>query len=190
MGSYSLSKNVSGKFKPLTATKFNTSKATDFHPEHTFLTTMNHNKSYRFVYPANIYSEPHLNAAIVGQFQTGETLYYQARIYARGQTWLKYYNVLGKFSYVALRDHLIMTTQVPAPRSLVASASRLPAAGSYQFLEPAAIRLAPSLQGKIVGYYHPGEQVFYQEQLQANGSTWLKYSTPLGQNCYVEIALE
>ncbi|MGU9558993.1 cell wall hydrolase [Lactobacillus pentosus] len=133
--------------------------------------------SYRFNQTTAIKNAPAGNAANVGTYNAGETVYYNAKVTADGQTWLRYLSYSGAQHYVAISgasSSSSNTTSTPTNTT-----------GAFRFVTTTNIRTAPTTRAGIVGQYNPGETVYYNGTVQAEGYTWLRYLSRSGATHYV-----
>ncbi|WP_322267661.1 SH3 domain-containing protein [Lactiplantibacillus plantarum] len=133
--------------------------------------------SYRFTQTTAIKNTPAGNAPSVGTYSAGDTVYYNAKVTANGQTWLRYLSYSGAQHYVAISGNAATgnTTSKPVTNSQ----------GAFRFVTTTNIRTAPSTRASVVGEYNPGETVYYNGTVQAEGYTWLRYLSRSGATHYV-----
>ena len=132
--------------------------------------------SYRFTQTTTIKNAPAGNAGSVGTYYAGDTVYYNAKVTANGQTWLRYLSYSGAQHYVAISGNAATgTTAKPVTNTQ----------GAFRFVTTTNIRTAPSTHSSIVGEYNPGETVYYNGTVQAEGYTWLRYLSRSGATHYV-----
>ena len=136
--------------------------------------------SYRFNYDTAIKTAPQTNAQTVGTYRAGETVYYNGKVSAEGQTWLRYQSYSGAVHYVAINDSN-NNNQDSKPVVVV------PDSGSYQFKATTAIKSAPDNNAQTVGTYYAGNTVYYNGKVTVNGQTWLRYQSYSGAAHYVAI---
>ncbi|MFB9770343.1 glucosaminidase domain-containing protein [Lactiplantibacillus modestisalitolerans] len=137
---------------------------------------------YRFNRYTLIKNAPSANAATVGSYGAGESVYYNGKVNADGQTWLRYRSYSGATRYVAIGGASADSSNQGTNAGTV-SGQR----GSFRFSTTTHIRTAPSLRGGIVGRYFPGEVVYYNGTVQADGYTWLRYLSRSGATHYVAV---
>lgn len=135
--------------------------------------------SYRFNYDTAIKTAPQTNAQTVGTYRAGETVYYNGKVTAEGQTWLRYQSYSGAVHYVAINDG--NNNQDTKPVVV------LPQTGSYRFTATTAIKTAPDNNAQTVGTYYAGNTVYYNGKVTVNGQTWLRYQSNSGGLRYVAI---
>lgn len=132
--------------------------------------------SYRFNHTTAIKNAPAGNAASVGTYNAGETVYYNAKVTADGQTWLRYLSYSGAQHYVAISGASSSSNTTSTPTNTT---------GAFRFVTTTNIRTAPTTRAGIVGQYNPGETVYYNGTVQAEGYTWLRYLSRSGTTHYV-----
>ncbi len=132
--------------------------------------------SYRFNQTTAIKNAPAGNAANVGTYNAGETVYYNAKVTADGQTWLRYLSYSGAQHYVAISGASSSSNTTSTPTNTT---------GAFRFVTTTNIRTAPTTRAGIVGQYNPGETVYYNGTVQAEGYTWLRYLSRSGATHYV-----
>lgn len=132
--------------------------------------------SYRFNHMTAIKNAPAGNAASVGTYNAGETVYYNAKVTADGQTWLRYLSYSGAQHYVAISGASSSSNTTSTPTNTT---------GAFRFVTTTNIRTAPTTRAGIVGQYNPGETVYYNGTVQAEGYTWLRYLSRSGTTHYV-----
>ncbi len=137
--------------------------------------------SYRFNYDTAIKTAPQTNAQTVGTYRAGETVYYNGKVSAEGQTWLRYQSYSGAVHYVAINESNNNNNQDTKPVVV------LPQTGSYRFNETTAIKSAPDNNAQTVGTYYAGNTVYYNGKVTVNGQTWLRYQSNSGVQRYVAI---
>lgn len=135
--------------------------------------------SYRFNGTTAIKSAPDNNAQTVGTYYAGNTVYYNGKVTANGQTWLRYQSYSGAQHYVAISGN---ANNNQAPAQTIAQS------GTYRFTMTTAIKSAPNAGANTVGSYGSGETVYYNGKVIANGQTWLKYQAYSGATHYVSIS--
>lgn len=59
--------------------------------------------------------------------------------------------------------------------------------GTYTFTQATNIYTSTSTHGQVVGQYQKGQMVIYNDKIQAEGLTWLRYTSYSGKTCYVPI---
>ncbi|NVY97013.1 SH3 domain-containing protein [Lactobacillus sp. DCY120] len=166
--------------------------------------------SYKFTVDTNIRTAPSTSAQIVGQYKKGETVNYNGKVDSEGYTWLRYTSYNGTTHYVAVVNGSLnqgsqntqpqkpadtqkpTDTQKPAdtqkptdiqkPQQTVKNES-----GSYKFTVTTNIRTAASTKAQIVGQYQKGETVNYNGKVDAEGYTWLRYTSYNGTTHYVAV---
>ena len=133
--------------------------------------------SYRFTQTTAIKNTPAGSAPSVGTYRAGDTVYYNAKVTANGQTWLRYLSYSGAQHYVAISGNAATgnTTSKPTTNSQ----------GAFRFVTTTNIRTAPSTRSSVVGQYNAGETVYYNGTVQAEGYTWLRYLSRSGATHYV-----
>ncbi|WP_225422842.1 SH3 domain-containing protein [Lactiplantibacillus garii] len=139
---------------------------------------------YTFTKPTSIHMAANTASAVVGTYETGESVYYNAKIENNGQTWLQYLSYSGANHYVMIAE---AQPVAPAPSTPAPSTpnNQLPSAGSYTFTENTNIRNGASKSTAIVGSYDKGQTVHYNGTVQADGLTWLRYVAYSGATHYV-----
>ncbi|UQS81961.1 phage tail tip lysozyme [Bombilactobacillus folatiphilus] len=115
---------------------------------------------YEITYPMPVYSRPDHHFETIGQLPAETTITYQRRFYQNSCWWLEYQSASGQLCYL-----------------MVAHDQSEPADQTYVVSSLTSIRLTPSLQGKIIGHYNPGETVHYFKQLHVEGYAWLALRT-------------
>ena len=60
--------------------------------------------------------------------------------------------------------------------------------GTYTFTQATNIYTSTSTHGQVVGQYQKGQTVIYNDKIQAEGLTWLRYTSYSGKTCYVPIS--
>ncbi|MCT4458112.1 cell wall hydrolase [Lactiplantibacillus paraplantarum] len=133
--------------------------------------------SYRFTQTTAIKNTPAGSAPSVGTYHAGDTVHYNAKVTANGQTWLRYLSYSGAQHYVAISGNASTgnTTSKPVTNSQ----------GAFRFVTTTNIRTAPSTKSSVVGAYNAGETVYYNGTVQAEGYTWLRYLSRSGATHYV-----
>nr|WP_318765607.1 SH3 domain-containing protein [Lactiplantibacillus carotarum] len=135
--------------------------------------------AYRFTANTAIKAAPSNQAATVGTYSAGNTVYYNGTVSAEGQTWLRYLSYSGALHYVAVNN---ATVNTPANTTPVTAQS-----GAFRFTTTTNIRTAPATSGAVVGEYYPGDVVYYDGTVKAEGYTWLRYLSRSGARHYVAI---
>ncbi|WP_235810648.1 SH3 domain-containing protein [Lactiplantibacillus fabifermentans] len=137
--------------------------------------------SYRFTGTTAIKSAPDNNAATVGTYYAGNTVYYNGKVTANGQTWLRYQSYSGAMHYVAVGG------SGSNGGNSNASANVMATSGSYRFTATTAIKSAPSNSAATVGTYDAGSTVYYNGKVNADGQTWLRYQAYSSATHYVAV---
>ncbi|KMK52600.1 Bacterial SH3 domain protein [Fructobacillus sp. EFB-N1] len=133
--------------------------------------------TYTFSQATNIRTSPSLSGQIVGRYSAGDSVSYNSKVQADGYTWLQYTTASGRSCYVAVLDS----------GSASQTSQGTQESGTYTFSQATNIRTSPSLSGQIVGRYSAGDSVSYNSKVQADGYTWLQYTTASGRSCYVAV---
>ncbi|CAJ1229195.1 acm2 protein [Lactiplantibacillus xiangfangensis] len=138
---------------------------------------------YTFTQATPIHNTTDKNSAVVGTYEAGESVYYNAKVNANGQTWLQYLSYSGMNHYVMIKD----ATPAPAPGPVAPTtpSNTLPSTGSYTFTVNTNIRNGASKGAAIAGHYDAGQKVNYNGTVQADGLTWLRYVSYSGATHYV-----
>ena len=139
-------------------------------------TVTNASGAYTFKVNTNIRTAANNGATVVGQYRAGETVYYNGKVNNNGQTWLRYKALSGATHYVPVTGG----NNNVAPRPAVSNAT-----GAYRFTADTNIRTSASTSAPVVGQYAPGETVYYNGKVNADGYTWLRYKAASGATHYV-----
>ncbi|AYG38035.1 cell wall hydrolase [Lactiplantibacillus pentosus] len=132
--------------------------------------------AYRFTNTTAIKNAPANNAATVGTYNAGDTVYYNGKVTTNGETWLRYLSYSGAQHYVAISGASSSSNTTSTPTNTT---------GAFRFVTTTNIRTAPTTRAGIVGQYNPGETVYYNGTVQAEGYTWLRYLSRSGATHYV-----
>jgi lysozyme len=79
-------------------------------------------------------------------------------------------------------------TSVPTPVPHIEAQASNNESGTYTFKNATNIYTSASAHGKVVGQYQAGQKVVYNGKVQAEGTTWLRYTSYSGTVCYVPMA--
>lgn len=142
---------------------------------------------YKFTKPTSIHVAADKNSAVVGTYESGQTVYYNAKVQVGGQTWLQYLAYSGGLHYVLINE---VATTAPAPSTPAPTtpADGLPNSGTFKFSRETNIRNGASKSAGIVGTYGAGQTVRYNGKVQAGGLTWLRYVAYSGATHYVAVS--
>jgi len=136
--------------------------------------------AYKFTQSTAIKSTPDSKTASVGTYNAGDTVYYNAKVVANGQTWLRYQSYSGKQHYVAVGGSSNTSSTTSSNQTTSQS-------GAYRFTTTTNIRTAPSTKSAVVGHYNANETVYYNGSVKAEGYTWLRYLSRSGAVHYVAV---
>jgi protein tyrosine phosphatase (PTP) superfamily phosphohydrolase (DUF442 family) len=161
------------KISGAAATTTSTNKSTS-----TSAKTVAQSGTYKFTKTTTIKSSASDSASTVGTYYKGNTVNYNAKVTANGQTWLRYTSYSGAQHYVKISGGAATTTSAAKATS---------ATGTYTFKTTTNIRTAPSLSASVVGQYYTGESVYYIGKVSADGYQWLKYVSNSGAYHYTAV---
>lgn len=161
------------KISGAAATTTSTNKSTS-----TSAKTVAQSGTYKFTKTTTIKSSASDSASTVGTYYKGNTVNYNAKVTANGQTWLRYTSYSGAQHYVKISGGAATTTSAAKATS---------ATGTYTFKTTTNIRTAPSLSSSVVGQYYTGESVYYIGKVSADGYQWLKYVSNSGAYHYTAV---
>ena len=136
---------------------------------------------YTFTQATPIHNTTDKNSAVVGTYEAGDSVYYNAKVDTNGQTWLQYLSYSGMNHYVMIKD----ATPAPGPVAPTTPSNTLPSTGSYTFTVNTNIRNGASKGAAIAGHYDAGQKVNYNGTVQADRLTWLRYVSYSGATHYV-----
>lgn len=145
------------------------------------------NGRYKFTKPTSIHVAADKNSAVVGTYESGQTVYYNAKVQVGGQTWLQYLAYSGGLHYVLINEVATPAPSKPAPAPTT-PADGLPNSGTFKFSRETNIRNGASKSAGIVGTYGAGQTVRYNGKVQAGGLTWLRYVAYSGATHYVAVS--
>ncbi|WP_338209815.1 SH3 domain-containing protein [Lactiplantibacillus paraxiangfangensis] len=142
---------------------------------------------YTFTQATPIHNTTDKNSAVVGTYEAGDSVYYNAKVNTNGQTWLQYLSYSGMNHYVMIKDATPAPAPAPAPGPVAPTtpSNPVPSTGSYTFTVNTNIRNGASKGAAIAGHYDAGQKVNYNGTVQADGLTWLRYVSYSGATHYV-----
>ncbi|MFC0290012.1 glucosaminidase domain-containing protein [Bombilactobacillus bombi] len=147
--------------------------------------------TYTFKNATNIYTSASTQGKVVGQYQAGQKVVYNGKVQAEGTTWLRYTSYSGTECYVPMTTPVVNPAQTTKsnsktkPHDTTASNNE---SGTYTFKNATNIYTSASAHGKVVGQYQAGQKVVYNGKVQAEGTTWLRYTSYSGTVCYVPMS--
>ena len=91
------------------------------------------------------------------------------------------------FDVSALTRAAVNTSLVSQPATATTTDSDLPSQGTYVYKERTEIKNQPKVSAKAEFYVNPGDSVFYDQVVTADGYQWISYKSYSGVRCYAPV---
>ena len=161
----------------------NSNNSNDYHPVTPKF--VNASGAYKFTENTAIKSSANDNAATVGHYYRGETVYINGKSTVGGQTWLRYLSSNGTQHYVHVNGNSNSSQSNNDYKPV--TPSFVNASGAYKFTQATAIKSSASDNATTVGTYYRGDTVYINGKSTVGGQTWLRYLSSNGTQHYVHV---